>query len=312
MTVVQPDTPDFLQLAAPNATLTQIGSGYVFTEGPAWSVAEQCLYFSDIPGDKRFRWSESAGMELIMEPTFKGNGMAFDIEGRLIVCEHVTSAVTRFHADGYHETVCFHHQGVYLNSPNDLVARSRDGSIYFTDPDYGRWNDWIGCKREPLLGFKAVFRVPHEGGEAQLVVDRDEFEQPNGLCFSPDESLMYINDSPRAEVKVFDVADDGTLVNGRVLMTGMGGGTIGEGSVDGMECDEFGNVWVTGPGGVWVLSPEGQRLGIIRTPEVCGSLCWGGPDLRTLFLTTSTTVHTMPVLCTSAPLPQYDLGDRNS
>jgi gluconolactonase len=305
MAIVKPDTPAFEALVDVNATLTEIGSGYVFSEGPVWSVADQCLYFSDIPGDKRFRWSESTGMELIMEPTFKGNGMAFDRERRLIVCEHVSSSVTRFHADGWRETVCFHHGGVYLNSPNDLVASMRDGSIYFTDPDYGRWNDWIGSKREPLLGFKGVFRVPHEGGEAQLVVHRDEFEQPNGLCFSPDESLMYVNDSPRAEVKVFDVADDGTLVNGRILMTDMGGGTIAEGSVDGMECDEFGNVWVTGPGGVWVISPQGERLGVIETPEVCGSLCWGGPDLRTLFLTTSTTVCTMPVLCTSAPLPHY-------
>jgi gluconolactonase len=307
MALVEPDGPAFESLVSADAELEQISSGHVFTEGPAWSVAEQCLYFSDIPGDRRFRWTESGGAELVMEPTFKANGMAFDREGRLIVCEHVTSAVTRFHPDGFHEIVCFHHGGVYLNSPNDLVASSRDGSIYFTDPDYGRWNDWIGCERKPLLGFKAVFRVPHGGGEAQLVVDRDEFDQPNGLCFSPDESLMYVNDSPRAEVKVFEVADDGSLVNGRVFVTAMGGGTIEEGSPDGMECDEFGNLWVTGPGGVWVFTPEGERLGRILTPEVCGSLCWGGPDLRTLFLTTSTTVHLMPVSCTSAPLPHYDV-----
>jgi gluconolactonase len=307
MTVVEADRPEFEKLVSPDATLTKIGEGYEFSEGPVWSVAEQALYFSDIPGDKRFRWTESGGMELVMAPTFKGNGMAFDVEGRLIVCEHVSSSITRFHADGFHETVCFHHQGVYLNSPNDLVARARDGYIYVTDPDYGRWNDWIGCERVPLLGFKAVFRVPHEGGEAELVVDREEFEQPNGLCFSPDESLLYVNDSPRAHIKVFEVADDGSLVNGRLLAEGIGG-TIEGGSPDGMECDEFGNVWTTGPGGVWVFNPDGERLGIIRTPEVCGSLCWGGPDLRTLFLTTSTTVHRIPALCTSAPLPHYDLG----
>jgi gluconolactonase len=304
MTVVEADRPEFEKLVSPDAALTKIGEGYEFSEGPVWSVAEQALYFSDIPGDKRFRWTEAGGMELVMAPTFKGNGMAFDVEGRLIVCEHVSSSITRFHADGFHETVCFHHQGVYLNSPNDLVARARDGYIYFTDPDYGRWNDWIGCERVPLLGFKAVFRVPHDGGEAELVVDRDEFEQPNGLCFSPDESLLYVNDSPRAHIKVFEVAGDGRLVNGRLLAEGIGG-TIEGGSPDGMECDEFGNVWTTGPGGVWVFDPDGERLGIIRTPEVCGSLCWGGPDLRTLFLTTSTTVHTIPVLCTSAPLPHY-------
>ena len=157
-----------------------------------------------------------------------------------------------------------------------------------------------------------MFRVAHEGGEAQLVVERDEFEQPNGLCFSPDESMMYVNDSPRAEIKVFDVADDGSLVNGRILLSDIGGGTIEEGSVDGMECDEFGNVWVTGPGGVWVLNPQGERIGVVATPEVCGSLCWGGADMHTLFLTTSTTVHTIPTLCTSAPLPHYELGGKRS
>ncbi|MGD9997458.1 MAG: SMP-30/gluconolactonase/LRE family protein [Ilumatobacteraceae bacterium] len=308
MSIVKADSPGFESLVSPDATLTQIGSGYVFSEGPVWSVSEQALYFSDIPGDKRFRWTEADGTQLVMAPTFKANGMAIDIEDRLIVCEHNSSSITRFHKDGWHETVCFHHGGVYLNSPNDLVASMHDGSIYFTDPDYGRWNDWIGLERTPLLGFKAVFRVPHEGGEAQLVTGKDEFDQPNGLCFSPDESLMYVNDSPRAHVKVFDVADDGMLVNGRVFFDQMGGGTIAEGSPDGMECDEFGNVWVTGPGGVWVISPEGERLGRIETPEVCGSLCWGGRDLKTLFLTTSTTVHSMPVLCTSAPLPQYTFG----
>jgi gluconolactonase len=240
-----------------------------------------------------------------MFPTFKGNGMAYDVEGRLIVCEHVNSEVTRFHDDGWRETVCFHHDGIYLNSPNDLVSRKRDGYIYFTDPDYGRWNDWIGCKRQPLLGYTSVMRVPHDGGPAELVTEPGEFEQPNGLCFSPDESLMYVNDSPRAHIKVFEVGDDGKLHNGRVLAEGIGG-TIAGGSPDGMECDEFGNVWTTGPGGVWVFDPNsGERIGLIETPETCGSLCWGGPDLRTLFLTTSTTLHSMPTLCTSAPLPHY-------
>ena len=119
------------------------------------------------------------------------------------MCEHVTSAVTRFHADGYHETVCFHHKGVYLNSPNDLVASSRDGSIYFTDPDYGRWNDWIGCKREPLLGFKAVFRVPHEGGEAHhqerhgdAVIEMRRHQAPTRAARPSSSSIATSSSSP--------------------------------------------------------------------------------------------------------------------
>lgn len=307
MAIVRIERDDFAALVSPDVELTRLAEGYVFTEGPVWNVAEQALYYSDIPDDRRFRWSAASGAELVEFPTFKGNGMAYDVEGRLIVCEHVSSAVTRIHADGFREMVCFHHGGTYLNSPNDLVSRKRDGYIYFTDPDYGRWNDWIGSERTPLLGFTAVFRVPHEGGPAELVTEPGEFEQPNGLCFSPDESKLYVNDSPRAHIKVFDVADDGRLVDGRVLADGIGG-TIEGGSPDGMECDEYGNVWTTGPGGVWVFDPEsGERIGVIETPEVCGSLCWGGPDLRTLFLTTSTTLHSIPTRCTSAPLPHYDL-----
>ena len=195
----------------------------------------------------------------------------------------------------------------YLNSPNDIVARS-DGSIYFTDPDYGRWNDWIGIKREPELGFKAVLRIASDGttGEARPVVAADEFDQPNGLCFSPDESLLYVNDSPRAHIKVFEVEPDGSLSRGRVFHEGIGGGFKEDddldqeaahrelhdaGAVDGMKCDELGNVWVTGPGGVWIISPEGVHLGVLRAPEVVGNLTWGGADLRSLFLMTSTTVH---------------------
>ena len=305
MGVVSVERDDFAELIDPEAELIQLADGYVFTEGPVWSVAEQALYFSDIPADRRFRFRPGAGVELVEYPTFKGNGMAYDVDGHLLVCEHVSSSVTRIHPERGRETVCFHHDGVYLNSPNDLVSRACDGYIYFTDPDYGRWNDWIGSQRTPLLGYTAVFRVPNEGGPAELVTQPGEFEQPNGLCFSPDESKLYVNDSPRAHIKVFDVADDGRLVNGRVLAEGVGG-TIEGGSPDGMECDEFGNVWTTGPGGVWVFDPDsGDRIGRIRTPEVCGSLCWGGPDLRTLFLTTSTTLHAIETRCTSAPLPHY-------
>ncbi len=249
MTVVQPDTPEFLQLVDPEATLTEIGSGYVFTEGPVWSVAEQALYFSDIPGDKRFRWTESAGMELVMYPTFKGNGMAFDIEGRLIVCEHVSSSVTRFHADGFRETVCFHHERRLPQQPQRSRRQQRVTAASTSPiPTTAAGTTGSAASASRCSGSRACSACRTREARPQLVVDRDEFEQPNGLCFSPDESLMYVNDSPRAEVKVFDVADDGMLVNGRVLLAEMGGGTIDEGSVDGMECDEFGNVWVTGPG----------------------------------------------------------------
>jgi gluconolactonase len=294
-------------LIDPAAEPTCIGTGYEFTEGPVWVPSEQCLYFSDIPGDTRWRWTEERGMEVALRPTFKGNGMALDNEGNLLVCEQVSSCLVRFRPSGERELVAYYFRGQYLNSPNDVVTRGSDGSIYFTDPDYGRWNDWIGCERSrDGLGFRGVYRVPPDGGELELVVAEDEFDQPNGLCFSPDESLLYVNDSGRCEVKVFEVAPDGSLANGRLLRGGIGTGVPREGNVDGMECDEHGNVWVTGPGGVWVLTPEGEHLGTVETPEVCGSLCWGGADLHTLFLMTSTTAHMVSTLVGPAPLPPFE------
>jgi gluconolactonase len=291
-------------LIDPTAELTCLGSGYQFTEGPVWMGAEDALYFSDIPGDARWRWTEEAGMELVERPTFKGNGMALDADGRLLVCEQVSSCLVRIVPTFGRQLVAYHYRGTYLNSPNDVVTRGSDGSIYFTDPDYGRWNDWIGQERsKDQLGFRGVYRVPPDGGDLELVVDRDEFDQPNGLCFSPDESILYVNDSSARNVKAFAVAADGTLGPSRILAEGIGTGVPREGNVDGMECDELGNIWVTGPGGVWVLTPEGEHLGTVPTPEVCGSHCWGGMDLRSLFLMTSTTVHVVRTLVGPAPLP---------
>lgn len=297
------DDPAFEALIDPGSTMVQIGSGYEFSEGPVWNQREQALYFSDIPGDRRWRWTAASGMELVATPTFKGNGLAYDRDGSLLVCEQVSSCLTRIRADGQRELVAWHHDGVYLNSPNDVVVRALDGSIYFTDPDYGRWNDWIGCKREFVREVKGVYRVPPGGGAVELVCEPGEFEQPNGLCFSPDESILYVNDSPRAEIKAFDVRADGSLGPCRMFRAGIGNGTMGEGNLDGMECDEHGNIWTSGPGGVWVLDPAGNRLGAIRTPEICGSVVFGGPDLTTLFLTTTTTVQMMPTKVRSAPLP---------
>jgi gluconolactonase len=302
------------------AELTCLGDGFLFTEGPVWSAVEECLYFSDIPNDARWRWSEKQGMELVMKPAYKCNGLVFDRDGSLIVCEQLSSAVTRYKRDGTSELIAYHYQGKYLNSPNDIVVRSSDGSIYFTDPDYGRWNDVIGAKRSRELDFKGVFRAPAHGGagEAQLLVATDEFDQPNGLCFSPDETLLYVDDSPRGHIKALDVRPDGSLDNARVFFAGIGPGiepgdeaTLearhsrlhNAGAVDGMKCDEQGNIWISGPGGLWIISSQGEHLGVLRTPEVVGNLAWGGADLRSLFIMTSTTVHVVKTLVGPAPLP---------
>ena len=184
-----------------------------------------------------------------------------------------------------------------------MVVSAKDGAIYFTDPNYGRWAGAFGWERTCDLDFQGVFRVPPGGGDAELVVEPGEFEQPNGLCFSPDESIMYVNDSPRTHVKAFDVAEDGSLVGGRVLIDGIGTGETGKGSPDGMECDEHGNVWCSGGGGIWVVAPDGEHLGIVRVPEVCGSLAWGGDDLKDLFVMGSDKLYRLRTLVASAPLP---------
>jgi gluconolactonase len=293
----------FADLIDPEAEMVKIGSGYEFSEGPVWVAAENCLLFSDIPGDTRWRWTENRGMDLVMRPTYKGNGMCLDRDGLLIVCEHSTSSVVRIR-NGVVERIAYHYRGRYLNSPNDCVTRGSDGSIYFTDPPAGRDNDWIGQARTRDLDYQGIFRVPAGGGDLELVVAEDEFDFPNGLCFSPDESVLYINDSARGHVKAFDVSVDGSLMNGRIVQDGMlSADPKGEGAVDGMECDEHGNVWVTAPLGVRVFTPDGESLGFLPTPEVVGSLCWGGSDLHTLFLTTKSSVHMLRTKTGPAPLP---------
>ena len=289
-------------LVAADARLRRLGEGFQFTEGPVWLAAERCLLFNDIPGDARWRWSEEHGIELVTAPTSKANGMCLDRDGNLLICEHVSSMLTRIR-DGRREIVAFHFEGRYLNSPNDVAVRAADGSIYFTDPNIGRLNDYIGFERRPHLDFEGLFRIGERGGVVELVADEREFTRPNGLCFSPDQRILYVNDSSKAHIKAFDVAPDGSLANRRVLCEGVGSGAPGPGNCDGMECDEHGNVWVTGPGGVWVISPQGERIGVVECPEVLGSLVWGGDDLHTLFMMSSTTVHAIETIVGPAPLP---------
>jgi gluconolactonase len=291
------------ELIDPSAEVERLATGFTFTEGPIWNRQEEVLLFSDMPGDVRRRWSERDGVEEVMKPSNKCNGMVYDAQGNLLVCEHVTSSLVRERPDGTRDTIATQYQGKELNSPNDVVTRS-DGTIYFSDPAYGRMPGF-GLEREQDLSFQGVYRIPPGGGEPELVVGEDEFEQPNGLCFSPDESLMYINDTPRALIRVYDVRPDGTLAGGRLFFEGIGSGVIEEGVPDGMKCDERGNIWVTGPGGVWVISPEGEHLGVVRVPENVGNLAWGGPDWKTLFMPSSTSLYRVTTKVASAQLPYH-------
>jgi gluconolactonase len=282
--------PEFTELVDADAAVSQIATGFTFTEGPIWHPVDYTLLFSDMPADARRRWDAKGGVAEVRRPANKCNGMTYDADLNLIVCEHATSMLMRERPDGRREILASHFEGNELNSPNDVCVRS-DGSIYFSDPWYGRMRGY-GVERPRQLGFQGVYRLLPSGGDLQLLVERDLFDQPNGLCFSPDERLIYINDTPRALIRVFEVAADGALSAGRIFASGIRSDHE-RGAPDGMKCDERGNVWVTAPGGVWVYAPSGELIGKVRAPESVANLAWGGPDFRTLFLTATTSVYSV-------------------
>ena len=195
----------FWELVDRDAAVEVVGRGFTFTEGPIWHPRDHYLLFSDMPGDVRRRWQDGEVTE-VRRPADKCNGMTYDADLNLIVCEHSTSRVMRERPDGSRSTVASHFEGAELNSPNDVVVRA-DGTIYFSDPWYGRMPGF-GLERPRELGWQGVFRVaPGADGDPQLCVDRDAFDQPNGLCFSPDESRLYINDTTHALVLAAATAD---------------------------------------------------------------------------------------------------------
>jgi len=264
--------------------LERIATGFLFTEGPVWHPHGRHLTFSDVPGDAMHRWSEEEELRIFRQPSRKGNGNAYDGQGRLITCEHATSRVVREERDGSLVVLASHYEDQELNSPNDVVA-ARDGSIYFSDPVFGR-REFFGVPRPQQLSFQAVYRIAPEGRGAVPVAD--DFDQPNGLCLSDDETVLLVNDTPRRHIRRFEVGHDGALHGGGVWAEVQGDG---EGVPDGLKMDSAGRVFCTGPGGIHVFDPEGLCLGVIRVPEKTANFAWGGEDLRTLFITASTSLY---------------------
>lgn len=276
--------------------LTELAAGFQFTEGPAWHPREGHLTFSDIPGDRLHRWSEAQGVLPFRAPSNKANGNTYDRRGRLLTCEHATSRVTRTEPDGAVRVLASHFQGKALNSPNDIVVR-RDGTIWFTDPTYGR-ADRVGMARPLELDFRAVYRMGPNGED--LTPMRRDFDMPNGLAFSPDERHLYVADTPRMHVRRFEVGADGALTGGDEFATPTGDGA---GAPDGLKTDSAGHVFCAGPGGVHVFHPaDGACLGVIETPAFCANFTWGGEDLRDFFLTASTCLYRMRVKVPGIPL----------
>jgi gluconolactonase len=212
----------FWELIGEDEPVRQLGGGFIFTEGPIWHPLDNYLLFSDMPGDVRRKWTPDGGISEVMRPSHKANGMTYDADLNLLACEHATSSVVRFRTDGTREVLCSHFEGKELNSPNDICVKS-DGTIYFTDPSYGRMPHY-GIERSLEQGFKGVFmmRPDHRpGDEPTLVCDRDMFSQPNGLCFSPCERWMWVNDTEQANIRMFDIAPGGKLTNGRLFASGI-------------------------------------------------------------------------------------------
>lgn len=266
------------------AQLEQLINGFRFVEGPAWHPEQSCLVFSDIIGNTMYRWCENDGVSVFRKPSNMANGNTWDSQDRLICCEHATSCVSRITSDGEREVLASHYQGSELNSPNDVVV-NKHGHIFFTDPNSGRGPRY-GVEREQELGFQGVFQLDPENGLLTLLVD--DFSKPNGLCFSHDESRLFINDTDRQHIRVFDVMDNGSLGKGRVWAS-----VDGEqpGVADGMKLDCEGNLYCCGSGGIHVFDPHARPLGVIATPEVAANFTWGGDNLTDLLITATHSIY---------------------
>ncbi len=261
-----------------SAAAEQVASGCTFTEGPVWSPAGYLL-FSDIPNNRIHRWQPGQPLAVFREPSGQSNGLTFDRENRLLACEHLNRRVSRTLPDGTVETLADRYEGRRLNSPNDLCVHS-SGAIYFTDPPYGVPR---GVARD--LDYQGVFRLAPNGTLTLLAQD---FDRPNGIAFSPDERVLYIDDTTRMHVRAFDVAADGSLTNGRVFATYANAERHG---ADGLKVDRDGRVYATGGGGCYVWAPDGAWLGVLVLPEPPANVAWGDADRRTLYFTARTGVY---------------------
>jgi gluconolactonase len=292
MSTLDVRSPQLHDLIASDAPIERIAGGLGFTEGPVW--CSDHLLFSDIPNKRIVRWRQlPEGPELTTYATGMSNGLTLDRQGRVLAAEHDGRRVVQVTGDGTRTVLADRFQDKRLNSPNDIVVKS-NGVIYFTDPPYaiqpsppgvprpeGWWTQPIEGKEQPCNG---VYRLTPDGS-LQLLAD--DFALPNGLAFSPDESLLYVDDSAHKHIRAFDVQPDGTLRNSRIVLDMA---SEEPGVPDGLKVDRQGNIFCTGPGGVWVCRPSGELLGRIIVPELPANLAWG-EDGSVLFFTARTSVY---------------------
>ena len=283
------EDPRFAAMVLHNAAVERIATGFTWVEGPVWFGDHDALIFSDIPTSTMHRWDAASGLVTVFrDPSGHANGNTRDRAGRLITCEHLGRRVLRTEYDGSITVLADAYDGHPLNAPNDVVV-APDGAVWFTDPGYGILTDYEGRRAEAELP-PAVYRVEPDGGALERVVD--DLAGPNGLCFSPDGTRLYVVDSsgPPRGIQVYDLVD-GRPKNSRPFTD------MAPGSSDGIRCDVDGNVWaaatVGGDGfdGVHVFAPDGVRIGRIRLPEMCANLCFGGRHGNRLFMAASRSIY---------------------
>ena len=276
-----------------NTSMKRLHTGTSWAEGPAWNGVGRYLVWSDIPANVQLRWIEDDGRTTVFHnPSGYSNGNTFDYEGRQLSCEHGGRRVVRYESNGTLTVIADKFEGKRLNSPNDIVVHP-DGSIWFTDPPYGINGNYEGYQAVKELK-EAVYRVDGKSGKITKLTD--EVSGPNGICFSPDYKKMYIADTGAGgrDTKVWDV--DGTAVrNGKRFIQLDVPGTGAPSAADGIRCDVDGNIWAGARPGVQIIAPNGERIGMIRLPENCANVCFGGPRRNRLFMTASQSLYAVHV-----------------
>jgi gluconolactonase len=291
----------FRAMTLPNVQVEKLHTGMRWAEGPVYFGDGDFLLWSDIPNNRIMQWAEGLGVRVWRQPANNSNGNTRDREGRLVTCEHGARRVTRTEHDGSITVLADRHQGKRFNSPNDVVVKS-DGSIWFTDPPYGIISDYEGKRSASEIGACHVYRLDPESGAVEIVAD--DFDKPNGIAFSPDESLLYIADTGRSHrsdgarhIRAFDVRDGRKLANSRVFAE------IDPGMADGFRCDTAGNVWTSAGDGVHCYSPAGELLGKVLVPEVVSNVTFGGPKRNRLFITATTSLYAVFIGEVGAQVP---------
>ena len=294
-------SPHFAGYILNNAALETLATGFRWIEGPVWMGDANCLLFQDIPNDRTMRWTEGPGVSVYRAPSNYANGQTRDRQGRLIACSHRSRCLYRTEYDGRVTKLIDRHAGRRLNSPNDVVVKS-DGSIWFTDPLYGISNDYEGG-RQTSEQPPAVYRFEPETGDIRIVAN--DFDGPNGLVFSPDETRLYIAETgnqteqtPRQYIRVFDVEPDGATLSGGDIFY-----KIDPGYCDGMRVDEHGNIWSSAADGVHCISADGELLGRIFVPHRVSNVTFGGPAKNRLFIGGSTTLYAIFLNCRGVQFP---------